>query len=909
MAANLEKTMVSRDYVNNIMETMPNALIVTDAKTRIMTVNKAACHLLGYNQEELIGTPMAKVLGPDQPLGPNLEALIKESELSDLEIDYQTRDGRRVPVRFNGSVIRDALGKTSCIVCTAYDITRRQKAEKALAESERRFRDIAENSAEWIWEVDQHGRYTYASPVVEKLLGYLPEEMLQKHFYDFFHPDKRASLEKAALATFVAQRPFRDSTQQKIKKNGEIVWISTSGVPILDERGRLRGYRGSSIDITARLQAEEAMRASERFLANILDSIQDGISVLDSQYNILRVNPGMEQYFPDALPLIGKQCYAAYHGRNKPCERCPVREALETGQPVVIVEGPRAEGKTPKWVEIYAFPMMDPVTGKFTGAIAYIRDVTQRRQAGEALRESERFLEAIFSSIQDGVSVVDIEYNILRVNPTMERWFPDKVPLPGKKCFTAYRDRLQPCGDCPTFRALETGQTCADEMALAGKPGESFRWVEVQAFPMLDPASEKINGVIQYLRDISQRKATEETLRQSQKMEAVGRLAGGVAHDFNNILTAIIGCCELLMVKFDRGDPRLEDTEEIRNAAERAAALTRQLLAFSRKQIFSPKVLNLNNLIVDLDKMLRRLISEDIELVTLPEGDLGEVMADPGQIEQVIINLVVNARDAMEPGGVITIETHNVILDEEYTRKQEGLQPGDYVMLAVSDSGRGMDETARLHVFEPFFTTKELGKGTGLGLSTVHGIIKQSGGHISVYSEVAQGTTFKIYLPRLSQQPETAAVAPSSCDYDRGSETILLVEDEEIVRQVARRILERNSYTVLEAGSGKEALAVSRQVSGPIHLMLSDVVMSGMSGVEATAQLREQRPEIKVLFMSGHTENSIVHHGVLDPGVAFIQKPFRQEQLVHKVREVLDGPPQTGSGDGCGPGPASIPAP
>jgi PAS domain S-box-containing protein len=895
---------------------MPDALIVTDAKTRIITVNKAACHLLGYNREELIGAPLAKVLGPGQPLGPNLERLITETELSDLEIDYQTRDGRRVPVRFSSSVWREATGKISYIVCAAFDITRRQKAEKALVESERRFRDIAENSAVWIWEVDAHGRYTYASPVVEKLLGYQPEEILQGHFYGFFHPDDRAALEKAALATFVAQRSFRDSTQRKIRKNGEIVWISTSGVPILDERGRLLGYRGSSIDITARLQAEEALRASERFLANILDSIRDGISVLDTEYNILRVNPCMGQYFPDVLPLIGKRCYAAYHRRDKPCDICPVRESTETGQPVSKVYGPRVGGKTPKWVEIYAFPMMDPVTGKITGAIEYIRDVTQRQEAEEALRESERFLEAVFSSIQDGVNIIDRDYNIIRVNRAMEQAYPQAMPLAGKKCYAAYHGRDKVCEICPSRRTLETGQTAREVISETGSTGELFRHIDLFTFPLIDTSSGQMEGVVEYVRDITQQKnseealrRSEETLRHSQKMEAVGRLAGGVAHDFNNILTAIIGCCELLMTKFAPGDPRLEDTEEILNAAERAASLTRQLLAFSRKQIFSPKVLNLNDLIVDLDKMLRRLISEDIELVTLPEAELGEVMADPGQIEQVIINLVVNARDAMEPGGVITIETHNVILDEEYTRKQEGLLPGDYVMLAVSDSGRGMDETARLRVFEPFFTTKELGKGTGLGLSTVHGIIKQSGGHISVYSEVGQGTTFKIYLPRLSQQPRTEAATPFSCAYDRGSETILLVEDEEIVRQVARRILEKNGYNVIEAGSGKEALAVSRQAAGPIHLMLSDVVMSGMSGVEATAQLREQWPELKVLFMSGHTENCIVHHGVLDPGVAFIQKPFRQEQLVRKVREVLDGPPESSHGAGRGLGSAGIPAP
>ena len=421
--------------------------------------------------------------------------------------------------------------------------------------------------------------------------------------------------------------------------------------------------------------------------------------------------------------------------------------------------------------------------------------------------------------------------------------------------------------------------------------------MEIRSFPLLDPATGKVGGVIEYIRDITQQKQaeealrlSEENLRQSQKMEAVGRLAGGVAHDFNNILTAIIGYSELLQGKFELGDPRLNDLEEIRQAAERAASLTRQLLAFSRKQIFAPKVLNLNNLILNLDKMLRRLLSEDIKLVTIPGENLGEVMADPGQIEQVILNLAVNARDAMPRGGVITIETQNVFLDAAYAQKYVEVQPGDYVMLAVSDTGSGLDEASRARIFEPFFTTKKLGQGTGLGLSTVHGIIKQSGGHITVYSEVGQGATFKVYLPRLRQPVQAEAAAPASYTLDRGTETILLVEDEDMVRQVARRILEMHGYTVLEAASGPDALLVSQKTPGSIHLMLTDVVMPGMSGGETAERLQAQRPELKVLFMSGHTENSIVHHGVLDPGVAFIQKPFRSERLVHQVRQMLDQP-------------------
>ena len=470
----------------------------------------------------------------------------------------------------------------------------------------------------------------------------------------------------------------------------------------------------------------------------------------------------------------------------------------------------------------------------------YIKKI---EKAEETLRFNERFLASIFDSIQDGLSILDTNHEILRVNPFMEQHFSQAMPLVGKKCYDVFHGSDQPCEVCPARRTMETGQAGFKEETRVGERGEILDWLEIRTFPLVDAATGKVNGVIEYIRDITQQKQAEEALhrseeqlRQSQKMEAVGCLAGGVAHDFNNILTAIIGYVELLRLKFDYDDPRQKDLQEIQNAAERAASLTSQLLAFSRKQIFSPKVLNLNNLVMNLDKMLRRLIGEDIDLVTVPGAKLGMVMADPGQIEQVVINLVVNARDAMPQGGVITIETGNVILDAAYARSHLEVNPGPYVMVAVSDTGRGMDEASRARIFEPFFTTKELGKGTGLGLSTVHGIVKQSGGHISVYSEPGQGTTFKVYLPRLSRSEEKEAAAPSKCPLHRGSETILLVEDEDMVRHVARRILELNGYTVLEASSGRDALSVSQQAPGRIHLMLTDVVMPGISGGE-TAQL------------------------------------------------------------------------
>jgi len=356
------------------------------------------------------------------------------------------------------------------------------------------------------------------------------------------------------------------------------------------------------------------------------------------------------------------------------------------------------------------------------------------------------------------------------------------------------------------------------------------------------------------------------------------------------MLTVIIGYSELMLRGVKPDDPLRNDVEQIKEAGERASLLTRQLLAFSRKQVLQPKVLDLSAVLTNMDRMLQRLIGEDIDLVTMPAPGLGRVHADPGQIEQVIMNLAVNARDAMSRGGKLTIETANVELDNAYAREHVSFRPGSYVMLAVSDTGCGMDAATQARIFEPFFTTKEVGKGTGLGLSTVYGIVKQSDGNIWVYSEPGRGTTFKIYLPRVEGAVETVEPGVAPARAVRGSETILLVEDDHAVRVLARSVLQAHGYTVLEASQGKEALFLSGQHEGPIHLMVTDTVMPGMSGRDLAERLKPSRPNMKVLFMSGYTDKAIVHHGELVPGTAFLQKPFTPDALARKVREVLDSP-------------------
>ena len=525
--------------------------------------------------------------------------------------------------------------------------------------------------------------------------------------------------------------------------------------------------------------------------------------------------------------------------------------------------------------------------------------VSRGKQAEKSLRETEQKFQRVYDEAPFGCHELNTEGRITRVNRK-------ELTMLG---YTA-REML----GRPVWRfVLEEEMT--RRVILAKLSGDvsfhetferTYRRKDGTTLPVIAQdrivweKGRKITGIRSTLEDITERRRAEEVLRKSeeqlrqwQKVEAIGRLAGGVAHDFNNLLMTIKGCSELLLGEIDERDPRREEVEEIRKAAERATSLTRQLLAFGRRQVLQPQVLNLNDIVENMNKMLCRLIGEDIQLLTILGPDLWPVKVDPGQIEQVLMNLAVNGRDAMPRGGKLTIETANKELDEDYARRHVAVKPGPYVLLAVSDNGCGMDKETQSHLFEPFFTTKEQGKGTGLGLSTVYGIIKQSGGNIWAYSEPGQGTSFKIYLPTVEEEVETYTTAALLPPPPGGTETILLVEDEEAVRTMISKVLQSGGYTVLEAQHGVQALRVCKKHKGPIHLMVSDVVMPQMSGRELAGRLALRRPEMRVLYISGYPDNAIVHHGVLETGTAFLQKPFTLNALEYKVREVLDGQQQS----------------
>ncbi len=513
-----------------------------------------------------------------------------------------------------------------------------------------------------------------------------------------------------------------------------------------------------------------------------------------------------------------------------------------------------------------------------------------RREAEAAVRESERRLRATLDHLTEGYTLISHEWRYLYLNDTAARQGRAK-----KEDFLG-RTPMEIFPGFEHTNMFEVFRRCMEERSVAQIEEEftlvdgTKSWFELK----IQPAPE---GIFILSVDATERRkavddlrASEGHLRQAQKMEAVGRLAGGVAHDFNNVLSVILSYGELMRSELGPDDPMRADVDEVIKAGKRAADLTRQLLMFSRQQVLEPKVLDLNEVLTGMDKMLRRLLGEEVEMISLPAQPLGRVRVDLSSIEQVIMNLVVNARDAMPGGGRLTVETANVVLDEEYVREHGGTKPGPHVMLAVTDTGIGMDEPTRARIFEPFFTTKAKDKGTGLGLSTVFGIMQQSGGSVWVGSESGKGTAFKVYLPEVDGAAADAlrSLAPPSTLL--GSETVLLVEDEDPVRVVARGILRRHGYNVIEASNAGEALLICEKRSGVIHLLLSDVVMPRMSGPELAKRLVAIRPDMRVLCMSGYTDDSVVRHGVRDAEVAFLQKPITPLTLARKVREVLDAP-------------------
>ena len=616
----------------------------------------------------------------------------------------------------------------------------------------------------------------------------------------------------------------------------------------------------------------------------LLEQTQEAVAVaVDGR--VAYANPACVEMFGYQKPLVGVPLTVLFApgSREQVEEILRERRADEPAPELYEAVGLRGDGHTFA-IELRVTPV--EFAGR-SGTQAILRDITGRKRMEAEIRESEERYRLLFERNLAGVYRSTPDGRLLECNRAYARMMGYASPAeamaqPGSAFHPTPegRERL-------LERIRQEGSLVNFERAARRKDG-SLVWVveNVSLLPSDEESGEILLGTVV---DLTERRRLEEQLLQSQKMEAVGRLAGGIAHDFNNLLTAISGYSELLLRELAEGDPRRECAEEIRKAGSRAAALTHQLLAFSRRQVLEPRVLDLNAVISGMERMLRRVIGEDIELITAVQEELWHARADPGQIEQAILNLVVNARDAMPRGGKLTLETANVELDEKFAGRYATVQPGPHVMLAVSDTGIGMDAELQARLFEPFFTTKEHGKGTGLGLSTTYGIVKQSGGSIWVYSEPGHGTTFKIYLPRCQEPLEELPPAPDTREAAPGTETVLVVEDEPEVRRLVERLLRGKGYRVLSAGSPADAIGLAKGHDAAIDLLLTDVIMPGMNGRELARLLAPARPEMRVLYMSGYADAAMSQQGILPPGTAFVSKPFTPEALARKVREVLDG--------------------
>jgi PAS domain S-box-containing protein len=514
----------------------------------------------------------------------------------------------------------------------------------------------------------------------------------------------------------------------------------------------------------------------------------------------------------------------------------------------------------------------------------------ERKRTESALRRSEKRFQDLFDNAMDILFTLDTQGNIISLNKSAEDvmgWPRNEVLLKNIKSFVA-PEHLNVCAQMMQ-RLLDGEQLQHFEVGMLRKDG---RKVLLETSARVIRSNDEIEGIQGIARDVTERRHLEGMVRQSQKLEAIGRLSGGLAHDFNNLLCVISGHTELLSERLETEHPGVKNVTQIKKAVDSATSLVRQLLAFSRKQVFHPRTLDLNAIVVETEKLLGRLIGEHVEFFSSLHPALGSVRVDPVQIEQVLVNLVLNARDAMPQGGKLIIATNNVDLEQDYRSKHSSIPAGKYVVLAVTDNGSGMDEETQHRIFEPFYTTKELGKGTGLGLATVYGIVKQSGGSIWVYSEPGQGTTFKIYFPRVDQALAAESSRKVQPDLQSGTETVLLVENSEPLRALAREFLKSSGYAVLEAENGKEALRIANAFGAPIHLLLTDVIMPGMGGKQLADQLTSLRPATKVLYMSGYSDDAIVQSGMLGTELIFLEKPFTRDILLRKVRGVLDEVPQ-----------------
>jgi PAS domain S-box-containing protein len=875
----------------SLVEAAPDTILVANRDRRVEYINRVVS---GTPADQVIGHDLCEWVPDDmkERLRQGFERLFEHGEAFAYETESRGANGtlatyavRIAPVR-RGGVVSTAL-------LVARDVTERRSSEQALRESEARYRQLVELSPDAIFLHTADTIVLANSTALRVLRAERADQVVGHDVFEFIHPDERETVRQRAAHTQQTGQSNPLAQRRMVALDGSEVTLETSSIAVRLADGRT-AFQVVGRDITSRLAAEAALRDSEVRFRAIFETSVDAIAVSRGGVQVL-TNESYARLFgyERREDLIGRPLldFIAPSERPRVGEVARRRAAGEAMPSTYETRGLRQDGSEFDLdVHVSTFSM-----GGVVHTAGILRDITERRREAEArLRHETERLQLLerahiqIERLQAACIVADEAHRVLSWNGAAERLFGwSRAEMLGRRAFEMMVPPEQMANFQGLFDRLRAGDViAAGEGPTRTKDGRSVfcRWISTP----IHASDGALVGVMSMAHDATEQRRLEEQLRHSQKMEAVGQLAGGVAHDFNNLLTVITGYGQMLLEAPELGQTQRRSAEQVLKAATRAAGLTKQLLAFSRRQVLQPKVLDLNEVVGDMEKLLRPLISEDIAVMLTLAPGLGRVRADPGQFEQVLMNLAVNARDALSGGGTLTIETANVDFAAGQARRPREIEPGHWVMLAVRDTGCGMDQATISHLFEPFFTTKEQGKGTGLGLATVYGIVKQSGGNILVTSEPGKGASFEIYLPRVDVPADAAPRAFDGTAGMVGDETVLLVEDDADVLELAKSALERGGYRVLGARDGVQALDLAARHQGEIHLALCDVIMPGLSGREVVERLRAARPKLRSMYMSGYADKAIGHKGMLAPGVVLIEKPFSAHALLRRVREVLD---------------------
>lgn len=864
-----------------------NSIIMRiDSLGTILFFNEFAQGFFGYSREEIVGRNVLDTIVPSSDSsGSDLQAMIvdlgREPErYRRNENENIRRDGSRVWISWANTPFYDEQsGDLVDILCVGQDITEQKILQREVREKSEDLERYFDHSLDLLCIANTKGEFIKVNPQWQSVLGYTPQELVGRAFLEYVHPDDFAAT-LAQMAHLGAAQDVENFQNRYRCKDGGYRWIEW----------RSRAPNGELIyavarDITDRKLAEEVLRQNEETFRNIVQASPMGIHMYrlesDDRLVFVGANPAADRMLgSDNAAFIGMSLEEAFPLLRDTEIPLRYRRAARHGERWQTEQIVYNDRKIAGAFEVYVFQMSE-------GKVAVLfNEITRRKQVEESLRESEIRFKALHNASFGGIFLHD-QGVIFECNQGLAEMTgystEELIGMDGLLLVTPASRPLV------MAKIRSENQKPYEAMGLR-KSGEEYPIrIEARIIPYKgrQVRSVEFRDLSEVKRNEAEREKLQSQLVQAQKMESVGRLAGGIAHDFNNMLGVILGNVELATHRVSSDNPLAAHFLEIGKAAQRSADLTRQLLAFARKQTVTPQILDLNATVEGMLNMLRRLIGEDIELRWLPGADCGKVNIDPSQVDQILANLCINARDAIGEHGRITIETDKAVLDQAYCATHAGFIPGTFSLLVVSDNGCGMDANTQAHLFEPFFTTKAIGKGTGLGLAMIYGIVKQNRGFINVYSEPGRGTTFRIYLPRHDAIGSAEGLLAPPPPNESGHETILLVEDEPMILSITTTMLSEFGYAVLAAASPGEAIALAREHGGEIHLLMTDVVMPEMNGRDLAMTLLSLYPKIKRLFMSGYTANVIAHHGVLDAGVHFLQKPFSMDDLRSKVREAL----------------------